>query len=344
MITARRSVIVKSSTKQEGMINLSESNAKLKQRNQSGMVRRHSKTVSWKKDLIKNYDLYLISLPALAIIILFAYVPMYGIQIAFKDFVASKGIWGSAWVGLEHFRRLFSGYNFVRIIKNTLTLSCYTLIMGFPLPILFAIMLNEVKQKWFTKTMQMVSYAPNFISTVVMVGMLMIFLDPSTGIFNVILGKLGFDSIGFLTEPRYFKHIYVWSEIWQTMGYNAIIYIAALSGIDPQLHEAATIDGATKLQKIIHVDIPGIASTAVILLILNAGKIMNVGFDKVFLLQNDLNREAADIIATYTYRIGILGAEYSFSTAVGLFNSVINCILLVTVNAISKKIGDTSLW
>lgn len=299
---------------------------------------------SWKRDIAKNYDLYLISIPAFVVIIVFYYFPMYGVQLAFKNFIASKGILGSPWVGFEHFHRLFSGYNFERILKNTLVLSLYQLCVGFPLPVIFALMLNEVGNKAFKKSLQMVSYAPNFISVVVMVAMLNVFLASNNGCVNMIISKLGFEKIEFLTSVRAFKHIYVWSEIWQTMGYNAIIYISALSSIDPQLHEAVKIDGANKLQKIWHVDLPGILPTVVILLILNAGRIMNVGFDKAFLLQNDMNREVSDIISTYVYRMGILGGEYSFSTAVGLFNSVINFILLISVNWISGRLTDSTLW
>lgn len=299
---------------------------------------------SWKRDIAKNYDLYLISIPAFVVIIVFYYFPMYGVQLAFKNFIASKGILGSPWVGFEHFHRLFSGYNFERILKNTLVLSLYQLCVGFPLPVIFALMLNEVGNKAFKKSLQMISYAPNFISVVVMVAMLNVFLASNNGCVNMIISKLGFEKIEFLTSVRAFKHIYVWSEIWQTMGYNAIIYISALSSIDPQLHEAVKIDGANKLQKIWHVDLPGILPTVVILLILNAGRIMNVGFDKAFLLQNDMNREVSDIISTYVYRMGILGGEYSFSTAVGLFNSVINFILLISVNWISGRLTDSTLW
>lgn len=305
---------------------------------------KNSSLNEWKKNIRKNYELYLLSIPTIVLVLIFSYFPMYGIQLAFKDFVAIDGITGSPWVGFEHFERLFRGYNFTRIIKNTLTLSLYTLAVGFPLPLIFAIMLNEVKLKRFKKTLQMVSYAPNFISTVVLVSMITIFFNPNNGIINKFIIMMGGEKISFMTEPAIFKHLYVWSGVWQTLGWNAIIYMSALSGVDPQLYEAAVMDGANKLQKIWVVDIPCILPTAVILLILNCGSIMNVGFDKAFLMQNDLNREASDIISTYVYRVGIQGAEYSFSTAVSLFNSVINFILLITVNTVAKKVTDNGLW
>ena len=284
------------------------------------------------------------SIPTLVFFIIFLYFPMYGVQIAFKNYMPSKSIWGSSWVGFEHFLRFFRSYNFIGLLKNTLGLSIYQLAANFPLPIILALMLNEVRNKTFRKSVQMVTYAPHFISTVVLVGMLTVFLSPQSGIVNQAIKMLGGEPVAFLSKPEYFKTIYVLSGLWQSAGWNSIIYIAALSGIDPQLHEAATVDGASKVKRIWHIDIPGIMPTMIIMLIMNTGSIMNIGFEKVFLMQNDLNIVSSDVISTYVYRVGLVGGEYSFSAAVGLFNSVVNCILLVTVNAISRRVSETSLW
>ncbi|GGI46397.1 sugar ABC transporter permease [Paenibacillus marchantiophytorum] len=292
----------------------------------------------------KHWDLYALLLPVIVYFIIFHYIPMYGVQIAFKEFIASKGINGSPWVGFQHFERFFDGFYFWRVIRNTLGIGLYELIVGFPVPIILALLINEVQSKSFKKTVQTVTYAPHFLSTVVMVGMLLIFLSPRYGIVNTLIEWLGGDQIAFLTEPGWFKTVYVFSGVWQQMGWSSIIYLAALTGIDPQQHEAAKVDGASRLQRIWHVNLPGILPTIIILLILNVGSILSVGFEKVFLLQNPLNMEASDIISTYVYRSGILEAQYSFSAAVGLFNSVINFFMLVTVNFIARKAGETSLW
>ncbi|WP_213585025.1 sugar ABC transporter permease [Paenibacillus sp. J2TS4] len=292
----------------------------------------------------KNWDLYLLILPILAYYIIFHYIPMYGLQIAFKDFIASKGIWGSPWVGLKHFERFFESYYFWRLIKNTLLIGVYELVVGFPVPILLALMINEVQAKFFKRTVQTVTYAPHFLSTVVLIGMMMIFLSPESGMINQIIQRLGGEPISFMTRPEWFKTLYVFSGVWQQMGWSSIIYLAALSGVDPQLHEAARVDGAGRLRRIWHINLPGILPTIIILLILNIGSILGVGFEKVFLMQNELNKDSSDVIATYVYRSGILGAQYSFSAAVGLFNSVINFIMLISVNFIARKVGETSLW
>mgnify|MGYP005794075971 FL=1 len=276
--------------------------------------------------------------------IIFAYVPMYGVQLAFKEFIARDGIWGSPWIGFENFERFFSSYNFIALLKNTLGISVYSLIVGFPLPILFALLLNYIRSTKLKKTVQMVSYAPYFISTVVMCGMIVIFLQADTGIINQLLVALGMESVSFLSVPEYFKSIYVWTGVWQGLGWNTIIYISALSGVDYEMHEAAIIDGATKLRRMWSIDLPSILPTAVMLLILNVGGIMNVGFEKVYLLQNSLNQSASDVISTYVYRVGMINNDYGYSTAVGLFNSVINVILLVSVNQITKKLTQVSLW
>ena len=296
-----------------------------------------------KTDLKKNMVLYLMIVPVLAYFIIFKYWPMYGVTIAFKDFRVKAGILGSDWVGLKHFIRFLSSYNFRQLLQNTLTLSVLSLAIGFPMPIIFAVMLNYLRSTRLKKTVQMVSYAPHFISTVVVCGMIAIFLDKDTGVVNTLLGFVGGGSSNLLAEPGAFKWIYVLSGIWQGMGWSAIIYISALSGVDYQMHEAAIIDGASKVQRIFYIDLPSIKSTIIMLLILQCGSLMNVGFEKVYLLQNSLNRSAASTISTYVYEIGMLGAKYSYSTAIGLFNTVINVILILSVNAISKKVAGESV-
>ncbi|MFL1677331.1 ABC transporter permease subunit [Paenibacillus thiaminolyticus] len=294
--------------------------------------------------LRKHWQMYLLLAPVMVYFIVFHYVPMYGVQIAFKDFIATKGITGSPWVGMKHFERFYQSYYFWRLIKNTLGIGLYQLLVGFPVPILLALMINEIRGKWFKKTVQTVTYAPHFLSTVVMVGILVIFLSPDTGLINHLIRAFGGEPISFLTEPGWFKSLYVFSGVWQQMGWSSIIYLAALSGVDPQLHEAARVDGASRLQRIWHVNLPCIMPTIVILLILNTGSILSVGFEKVFLMQNDMNLESSDVFATYVYRSGLLGAQYSFSAAVGLFSNIVNFILLVSVNYIARKAGNTSLW
>lgn len=292
----------------------------------------------------KNWQLYvIIALPVLVLLI-FSYGPMYGLQIAFKDFIPTKGFAGSQWVGLKHFKTFVTSYQFGRLLKNTLTISLYSLIANFPAAIILAIAVNECGNRWFKKTVQMVTYAPHFISTVVMAGIILMVLSPYSGIVNNIIGAFGGEKIDFMAKPEYFRHIYVWSGVWQGIGFNSIIYISALAGIDQALHEAAVVDGASRLQRIIHVDLPGIMPTITIMLIMNCGKIMTVGYEKILLLQNSVNMSTSDVISTYVYRMGLENAQYSFSTAVGLFNAVINCILLVSVNMIAKRINDTSLW
>lgn len=295
-------------------------------------------------EIKRNWILYLMILPVVVYYVIFAYWPMYGIQIAFKDYIPKLGFLNSPFVGFDHFQRFFSSFNFTQLLSNTIVISLYGLLVGFPIPIVFALLLNYIKNNAFRKTIQMVSYAPYFISTVVICGMITIFLQPDTGIFNVIRGLFGAESVSFLSKPELFKSIYVWSGVWQGIGWSSIIYISALSGVDSQQHEAAVIDGATKLQRMWHVDLPAIMPTIIMLLILNMGQIMNVGFEKIFLLQNPLNTSASDVISTYVYRVGMLNADYGYSTAVSLFNSAINVILLVTVNSISKKVSSTSLW
>ncbi|EEL51593.1 Polysaccharide ABC transporter permease [Bacillus cereus Rock3-44] len=281
--------------------------------------------------------------PVIAYFIVFHYVPMYGVQIAFKDFIATLGIWDSPWVGMKHFERFFNSYYFWRLIKNTLIIGIYTLAVAFPIPIIIALMLNEVRNSKFKKFVQTVIYAPHFLSTVVVVGMLILFLKPD-GLINQIIILVGGKPIAFMSEPSWFKTLYVFSDVWQTMGWSSIIYLSALTAVDYSLHESAMIDGASRFQRIWHINIPTIMPTIIILFILNAGSVMSVGFEKVFLMQNTLNMSTSDVISTFVYRSGIEQAEYSFSAAVGLFNSIINFIMLVMVNFFAKKINQTSLW
>src|SRR5699024_1997333 len=297
-----------------------------------------------KKQIIQNCQLYIFILPAFLYFFIFHYIPMYGVQIAFKDFVPSLGIWGSDWVGFEHFKRFFDSYYFWDLIKNTLGISIYELIVGFPLPIILALALNEAKDGLYKKSVQTVTYAPHFISVVVISGMIIAFLSPETGIINHALKFLGFDPIPFMEDPKWFKTVYVLSGGWQNTGWGTIIYLAALYAVAPQQHEAAIVDGASRLQRIWYINIPAIIPTMVILLILNVGNIMAMGFEKILLLQNPLNLESSNVIATFVYEAGLLDGQYSFAAAVGLFNAVINTILLVSVNYFARKTSETSLW
>ncbi|MEK3733047.1 ABC transporter permease subunit [Paenibacillus sp. FSL M8-0334] len=301
------------------------------------------KRTLWRR-ITRNWELYLFIAPAFFYFLIFHYGPMYGIQIAFKNFIPTMGITGSPWVGFEHFVRFFDSYYFWDLLWNTLSISLYELAVGFPLPIILALAFNEVKDSFFKRTVQTVTYAPHFISVVVMSGMIITFLSPSSGIIVHIIQFLGFDAPQFLTDPAWFKTVYVLSGVWQSTGWGTIIYLAALSAVDPQLHEAAIVDGASRWRRIMHINIPAIVPTITILLILNMGSILGVGFEKILLLQNPLNMEASDVISTFVYRSGLLDAQYSFSTAVGLFNSVVNAILLIVVNQIARRTSENSLW
>ena len=299
----------------------------------------------WKKKLNKvtrNWVLYLFLLPTLIYLLIFNYWPMYGVQIAFRNFKPTKGIWGSPWVGMKNFDKFFHSYMFKDLLTNTIVLSVYQIVASFAFPILLALLLNYCVSNKLRKVTQMVTYAPHFISTVVLVGMLNVFLSES-GIINHLLNLLGLRSVPFLSDAGMFRHIYVWSHVWQRTGYNSVIYIAALAGVNPELHEAAIVDGANKLQRILHIDLPAIMPTAIILLIMSTGNMLSLGFEKVYLMQNDLNLGVSEIISTYVYKIGLLNAQYSYSTAIGLFNNVINLIVLLTVNKIADKLSGTSL-
>lgn len=307
--------------------------------------KRQERRTSYKSKLLKNWDLYLLLLPALIYFVVFKYWPMYGLQIAFRKYVAADGIMGSAWVGLDNFKRFFDSYQFTQTIRNTLNISLLGLVLSFPAPIILAILINQVEFKPFKKSVQTVTYMPHFISTVVMVGLLNIFLSPNSGPINALLKQMGFNTVNFMGEPKMFSWIYVLSGMWQSTGYNAIIYIASLAGISPEYYEAAQIDGASKFKRIIYIDLPFLAPTASMLFILNAGRIMSVGYEKVFLMQNSLNLSASEIISTYVYKVGLLQMDFSYSTAIGLFNTVINLIIIVSVNGITRKINaDNSLW
>ena len=292
----------------------------------------------------RQWQLYLFLLLPVACVVIFSYVPMYGIVLAFKNYRPNKGILGSPWVGMKYFNQFFNSPSFLLLLKNTLILSLYSLLASLPVPILLALCLNEVRIPWFKKTVQMVTYAPYFISTVVMVGMLIQLMSIRSGFFNHLIQIFGGTPVDFMAIPSLFRTIYVFSGVWQGMGYSAVIYIAALSNVDPQLYEAAIIDGANRLQKIIHIDIPAILQTIVLMLIMSLGNVMSIGAEKVYLMQNNLNLSTSEIISTYVYKIGLINGQFSLSTAVGLFNSVINFVLIVIVNTIARRLGDTSLW
>lgn len=305
------------------------------------MKRKH---ISFPAMMRRDYQLYIMMLPVVVYLFIFAYIPIYGVQIAFKDYNVGQGILGSPWVGFDNFTRFFRSFQFWNVLKNTLVLSLYGLIAGFPIPILLALMVTQVRREGFKKFVQTVTYAPHFISEVVVVGMLFIFLSPTSGIVNIGLGKLGVQAVNFLAEPSMYKHLYVWSGVWQGAGWGSIIYIAALSAVSPELYEAARIDGASKFQQIVHIDFPSILPTATILLIMNAGSIMNQGAQKAFLMQTGTTAASQEIIATYVYKVGLIQNQFSYSSAIGLFNNIINIILLVTVNTVSRRLSENSLW
>ena len=302
-----------------------------------------TKGLGLKRTFLKEYQLYIFLLPTVAYFIIFNYLPMFGIQLAFKDFTEIKGIFGSPFVGFKHFERFFSSYQFWRVLVNTLTLSFMQLILSFPLPIMFALLLHQLTSQRFKKLVQTVTYAPHFISVVVLCGMIVLFLSPDKGIINILLNIFGKESIFFLGDAKYFSWIYLLSGIWQNTGWATILYIAALSSVNPELYEAATIDGANKFQRMIYIDFPGILGIASIMLILNAGTLMDVGFQKVLLLQSPLNLSASEVIGTYIYKIGLVNAQYSYSAAINLFQTVINLILLLSVNKAVKMLDGNAL-
>ena len=307
---------------------------------------KHSRWTAVCANFKRYWGLYLLLLPTLIYVAVFLYGPMYGLQIAFKNYNAKLGVVGSPWADpfYKYLARFFTSFNCAKLIKNTLTISLYSLFASFPIPIIFALLLNQLPNGKFKKVVQTVSYAPHFISTVVLVSMLNVFLAPSSGIVNLLITKLGGQAFYFMGNEGAFKHVYVWSGIWQSMGWSSIIYVAALASVSPELHEAAIVDGASKIQRIWYVDIPAIMPTAVTMLILNTGTIMSVGFEKAFLMQNNLNTGASEIISTYVYKVGILNGQFSYSAAIGMFNSVVCCVMVLLVNWISRKTTETSLW
>lgn len=295
------------------------------------------------KNMKRRYQLWLMLIPAILSIVIFNYGPMYGIQLAFREFDFTKGLTGGEFVGLTYFIKFFKSFQFTDILRNTFVISFTTLILGFPIPIILALLMNQIKKKRTKKILQTTFYAPHFISMVVMVGLLNVLLAPNTGIISSLFGMFGAD-INLLGDKMAFVPVYVLSDIWQHAGWNSIIFLAALSSVDSQLYDACKVDGANKWQVIRHVDIPCLVPTMIIMLILNMGNILNVGFEKVFLMQNSSNISVAEVISTYVYKIGIRSNQYSYSAAIGLFNTLINFIMLVVVNRISKKVSDTSLF
>ncbi|HOJ10119.1 MAG TPA: ABC transporter permease subunit [Clostridiales bacterium] len=315
--------------------------------NQAGVTPRPGRKSDFMKRLRLHRQMYLFLLLPLIYLAVFKYWPMLGVQIAFRRFNPTKGIWRSEWVGFANFVKFFNSYQFYRVLANTLRISLYSLIAGFPIPILFALALNSLRSERYKKFIQNVTYMPHFISTVVIVGMLIQLFNTRTGIFGTLYTFLtGSDAPDLLANPDAFPHMYVWSGIWKGTGWGSIIYIAALSNVDIQQHEAALIDGASRFQRVLHIDLPAIIPTITIMLILRCGDIMSVGFEKTFLMQNNLNLRTSEVISTYVYKVGLSagGGDFSYAAAIGLFNSVVNMILLTIVNWTSRRINNTSLW
>lgn len=309
---------------------------------------RYRRWSSTRKSIRRDWQLYVLLILPLVYMAVFRYWPMWGAQIAFRDFSAALGVTESPWVGWKHFRRFIDSYQFWPVMRNTLVLNGYQLLAGFPLAIILALALNYVRLQWFKKSVQMISYAPYFISTVVMAGIILQFLQSGTilGVVNLALDAIGISPINFMGRPEYWKSIYVWTGIWQTVGFSCIIYIAALAGIDPTLHEAAIVDGANKMQRIRDVDLPGIIPVAIIIFILNMGTLLDTGFEKVLLLQNGLNLGTSEVLDTYTYRVAFASniPQYSFAAAIGLFKAVIGLTLILGSNQLAKRLRGTSLW
>ncbi len=297
-----------------------------------------------RKRIWQSRELYLLLALPLIWYIVFRYLPLYGVQIAFRDYRITRGFFGSEWVGFKHFERFFNSFYFDRVVSNTLIINGVSLLVGFPIPILFALMLNELRGARYKKLVQNVTYIPHFLSAVVLVSILQLIFNPNTGVYNLLLKALGYKTTNYFATVSAFKPMYIISGLWQNLGWDSILYIAALAGIDPEQYEAATIDGATRFQKMLYISIPGILGTITIMLLLRCGQIMNIGYEKVLLMQNDLNKASSDVISTYVYRVGILDGNYSYSTAINLFNSACNILLLYIANLLSKKMGGSSLW
>jgi putative aldouronate transport system permease protein len=292
----------------------------------------------------KNWDYLIFIVPVILYFLIFCYGPMYGVQLAFKRFNPVLGITSSPWIGLENFQRLFDSFQFGRILTNTLIINLMKTFISFPIPIILALMFNEIRRERLKKTLQTITYAPYFISTVVFVGIINLFLGGEGSSINHILDTLGIGPVPFLTDPKYFSSVYVGTDIWRNAGWNSIIFIAALAAVDPQLHESAQIDGAGRLKRIIHVNLPSILPTIIITFILQLGKMMTLSYERILLMQNSLNMESSEVISTYAYKVGLINMDYGFSTAVGLFNNIINIILLLAANKIAKQYSSSSLF
>lgn len=294
------------------------------------------------KQVLKHWEFYVLLLPGIILTVVYKYIPIYGVQIAFRDYNAVDGFFGSPWVGMKWFARFFGNYNSWRMIRNTVLLSLYSILWTFPIPIILALLINQVKLKKFQRVSQTILYAPHFISVMILCGMLRIFLSPNGGLISAIMQAFGSGQVNLIDSSSAFRTIYIASSIWQDAGWGTIIYMSTLSTVDASLHEAAKVDGANAIQRIIHIDIPELIPMIVIQLIMSFGNLMNVGFEKAYLLQTSLNKETSEIIATYVYEQGLLKAMYSFSTAVSLFNTVVNILLLIVVNKICSKLSDVS--
>lgn len=304
-------------------------------------------TVKSKKilsSMVRDRYLYLLLVPFVAFYVIFEYFPMYGLQIAFKNYNIAQGISGSPWVGLEFFRKFFTGPYFYRVLRNTLAINLLSLVVGFPIPIILALLLNDVRNQLFKRVSQTLVYIPHFISTVVVVGLVTNFLSPSNGLINIIIEHLGGEKVYFLTKPEYFRSIFISMNIWKEAGFSSIIYLASLAAVDVQLYEASTIDGANKWKQLIHVTIPGIAPTIIIMLIMKVGHLLDLGYEAIILLYQPVTYETADVISTYVYRSGLMEGQYSLATAVGVFNGIVAFILVYAANKISKKVSETSMW
>lgn len=297
-----------------------------------------------KRKIKSNIPLYVLLFPSIILLIIFAYIPMFGLVIAFKDYSPANGILNSPWVGFKYFTQFFNSVQFGTTMMNTLKISIYSILVGFPLPILLALLCNQLRAGKFKKVFQVTTYLPHFISTMVMCGIIILFLSPNSGLIANIFKSLGWTMPNLLSKPDSFAGVYVWSDVWQHIGWDSIIYLAALSAIDPTYYEAATMDGASRMQKILNIDLPLLFPTAMILLILRAGSLLSIGFEKVLLLQNPLNLAGSEVISTYVYKVGMQNFQYSYSTAIGLFNTVVNLIILLSVNWFSKRYTKTGLF
>ena len=304
----------------------------------------HRASQLWRA-IAKNWGLYLLIAPSFILLLFFTYFPMYGVQIAFKDYNLMAGITRSPWADpwYKYFQRFFNSYQSELVIKNTLLLGLYSIAAGYPIPILLGLLINQMRPGKFRRVYQTVTYIPHFISTVVLVGMLNIMLSPSSGLIGAIYKLFGAQAPNLLASPRLFPSLYVWSDVWQNAGWDAIVYLAALASVDPNLYEAATVDGAGKRQKMLYIDLPMLLPMSCVMLILRAGGIMNVSFEKAYLMQNDLNLSVSEMISTYVYKLGIINSQYSLSAAVNLFNTLVNLALLLLVNQITRHLGDTSI-